>query len=115
MELNIYEYNVTPNLNERDPFNIQLLDNILRINGKIIEDVKKTIAIVNLLEEYKSDIILIASERAGNYKGGRQKCLTVKFETDGEIYRVIGNTPSQDMANLYSKIKEKMIKIIEQQ
>ena len=54
------------------------------------------------------------AEKTENYKGGRQTNLNIKFETGAEIYKIIGNTSSQKMADFYSKIKSEIIKIIEQ-
>ena len=114
MELKLYEYNVSSNINEFDLVNIQLLNNCITMNGNIIEDEDKINAITNLLENYKIEIIKLTSERVPNYKGGRQAGLDVIFETNGEIYKIIGNTPSQEMAEFYYKIKSEIIKIIEQ-
>ncbi len=112
MELKIYEYNVTPNVNEKNEFIVLLVNDKLTINGNNIEGENKIFAIKKLLEENKDNIIALSTEKIENYKGGSQKILTVKFEVDGETYKIIGNTPSQEMSNFYTRIVTEIINII---
>ena len=112
MELKIYEYNVTPNANEKNEFGIYLVNDTLTMNGNNVEDENKIFAVKEVLEENKENIITLATGKIENYKGGRQKILTVKFDVDGETYRIIGNTPSQEMADFYTKIVTEITDII---
>ena len=104
MELIIYEYNVTPNVNEKNEYSVILINDTLTINGNIIQDKNKILTIKKVLEENKEDIIALANEKAENYKGGRQKSLTVKFDDNEKLYSIIGNTPSKEMETLYTRI-----------
>ncbi len=113
MELKIYEYNVTPKIEERNEFSIRLVNGTLTINGRETTEESIINAIKKILLDNKENIIKLASERQENYKGGRQKGFAVKFEVDGEIYRIIGNTPSQEIADFYFKIKSEITNAIE--
>ena len=113
MKLSIYEHNVTPDTSKMNEYKMVLLNNMLKINGDVIEDKDKIIAVEELLENNKEDIIRLASARVYNSKGGRQKMLSIIFEEDGEIYRIIGNSSLQEMNDLYSRIKNEIEKIIE--
>ena len=109
VEVKLYEYNVTPNVNERKEYSVLLVNDTLTINGNTIDDKDKVFAIQEVLERNKQNIIMLSNEETENYKGGRQKCLIVKFETNGEIYRIIGNTPKNEMADFYIKITIKIL------
>ena len=112
MELRIFEYNVTPNVEERNEFGIYLVNDTLTMNGNNVDDENKVFAVKEVLKENKESIITLATGKIENYKGGRQKNLTVKFDVDGETYRIIGNTPSQEMANFYTKIVTDITNIV---
>jgi len=112
MELKVYEYNVTPNVEERNEFGIYLVNDTLTMNGNNVEDGNKVFAVKKVLDENKEKIIALATEKLENYKGGRQELLTVKFEDDGETYRIVGNTPSHEMADFYAKIVSEITNII---
>ena len=88
MELNVYEYNVTPNVDEKNEFRILLANDTLTVNGNNVEDENKVLNVKKLLEENKESIIALANGRIENYKGGRQKNLAVKFDNDGETFRI---------------------------
>ena len=113
MELKLYEYNVTSNVNEKNEFSVLLINDTLTMNGNNIEDENKIFAMKKVLEENKENIITLANGNFENYKGGRQKFLTVKFEEGGESYRIIGNTPSHEMADFYVRIVTEITNIIE--
>ena len=70
-------------------------------------DIQSALELIN-----KENIITLAMEKAENYKGGRQKSLIVKFEDDGESYRIIGNTPSHEMADFYARVVSEVTNII---
>lgn len=110
MKFSLSEYNVTPNLEERDAFSISLNDD-LKYNGQVVGDETKKAAAIEALEKYKSDIIRLSAEPAENYKGGRQKGLVVLFDGDEKKYRLIGNTDLKEMANLYNQIKTELTQI----
>ena len=112
MELRIFEYNVTPNVNEKNEFVILLANDTLVMNGNDMNDESKVVAIKKMLEDNKENIIRLASENAENYKGGRQKNLTVKFDEDGEAFIITGNTPSQEIADFYTKIVTDITNIV---
>ena len=112
MKFKIYEYNVTPNVNEKNEFSVLLVNDTLTMNGNNIDDENKKNTIKKVLEENKENIITLATGNFENYKGGRQKLLTVKFEDDGEIYKIIGNTPSQEMADFYTRLVTEITNII---
>ena len=44
------------------------------------------------------------------YKGGRQKRMNI--EINGKTYTILGNNPNTEIAQLYSDIKEEILKII---
>lgn len=113
MELKIYEYNVTPNINERNEFGILLVNDTLTMNGNETNDESKIVVIKKLLEDNKENIIKLAAENPGNYKGGRQKNLAVKFDEDGETFIITGNTPSQETSDFYTKIVTEITNLIE--
>ncbi|MBR5662746.1 MAG: hypothetical protein IKX00_03715 [Bacilli bacterium] len=112
MELRIFEYNVTPNVNEKNEFTILMANDTLVMNGNEKNDESKVVAIKKMLEDNKENIIRLAAENAGNYKGGRQKNLAVKFDNDGETFRIIGNTPSQEISDFYTKIVNDITNIV---
>ena len=112
MELNVYEYNVTPNVDEKNEFTILLANDTLTVNGNNDEDENKVLNVKKLLEDNKENIIRLAAENAENYKGGRQKNLAVKFDNDGETFRIIGNTPSQEISDFYTKIVTDITNIV---
>lgn len=113
MMFELREYNVTPKIEERNEINIALTGDGIRYNNQIISDENKIKSIVSLLENYKDDILSLNQDRLNNYKGGRQMLLRIKFE-DNNVLCLIGNTPSSEMANLYSKIRNEIVEIIEQ-
>lgn len=113
MELKVYEYNVTPSTTDKNEFSIILVNDTLTMNGNKVEDENKVFTIKKILEEHKENIITLSTGRFENYKGDRQKLLTVKFEVDGEIYRIIGNTPSHEMVDFYNRIVTEITNIIE--
>ena len=112
MELIVYEYNVSPNVAARNEFSIRLVNDELTINGKKIEDEKKVFSVKKVLEENKEEIITLAAKRASNYKGGRQKYLTVKYEDDGEKYMIVGNNSLNEVADFYTRIVNEIANII---
>ena len=112
MELRIFEHNVTPNANEKNEFVILLSNDTLVVNGNEMNDETKVDAIKNVLEDNKENIIRLAAENAENYKGGRQKNLAVKFDNDGETFRIMGNTPSQEVSDFYTKIVTDITNIV---
>ena len=112
MELRIFEYNVTPNVNEKNEFVILLANDTLVMNGNEMNDESKVVAIKKMLEDNKENITRLAVENSENYKGGRQKNLTVKFDNDGENFRIIGNTPSQETSDFYTKIVTDITNIV---
>ena len=113
MKFRLSEYNVVPDPEKRDAVEIQLVDSKLLYNGQQIEDNDKIVAISNFLMNHKDDIVSLNQEKVDNYKGGRQRVLNVQFE-DTDWLWVIGNTPSEAMANLYSELRSELINIIEQ-
>ncbi len=112
MKFKLMEYNVVPNVDERNAFCIQSVDDYILYNEQKITDRDKFDEIKSVLMQYRNEIVKLNSENISNYKGGRQQMLTIQYE-DGEVLRVIGNTPSNEMANLYSELKNKLISIIE--
>lgn len=112
MIFKIYEYNVTPNVNQKDVVSIYLENDKMNMNGQNIEDVNKINSIKKILEDNKERIIAAASQRQYNSKGGRQKMITVKFDENGESYGIIGNGSSKENNDFYTKIVNDVIKII---
>ena len=113
MKFKLSEYNVVPNVEERNAFCIQLIDDYLLYNKQKITDNNKIDEIKNMFMQYKDEVIKLNKEHISNYKGGRQKILSIQYE-EGNVLRINGNTPSIEMANLYSDLKNKLISIIEQ-
>ena len=112
MKIKLMEYNVTPNIDDRNEFNIIVDNEFIMYENQKITDVNKINEIINLLTEYKDIVIKLNNEGISNFKGGRQKFIKIKYE-DSEFLEIVGNTPSVEMSNLYSEIKEKIINIIE--
>lgn len=114
MKIILKEYNVVPNMEERNELNIEIIDDRILYNNQIINGDNKLEHIINLINEYKEDIVKLNNDKIGNFKGGRQKLMNIQFYDDNRIYTIIGNTPSIESANLYNIIKEKLLSIVEE-
>ena len=113
MTFKLSEYNVLPKVEQRDPFSIELTNGELLYNEQKVTDNTKVDLIINMFNQYKDEIARLNSTPASNYKGGRQQAIRIQYE-DGKTFTVTGNTPEEEMANLYLELKNKMISIIEQ-
>ena len=112
MKFSLTEYNVSPKIEERNVFSIQLADDVLLYNGQIM-DSNKIDLVKNLFIEYRETIVLANLEKVSSYKGGRQCNIAIKYD-DGVVLNVIGNTSSINMSSLYSDIKSRLIAIIDE-
>ena len=80
-------------------------------NKQIIDEVKYK-KIIDLIENNINNIIKLDMENINSYKGGLQEIITIQI--DNENYTLIGNTDNQEMKQLYSLIKSKILDIMEQ-
>ena len=108
MKFELKEYNVQEK--DNNIMNITFYSNQLYFNNQIIEN--KIEEVKTILNQYKDTIINLNNKRIDNLKGGIQKILNIQFDNDTYVYRIIGNTPDEENSNLYSEIKEKILKII---
>lgn len=80
--------------------------------NKQINDEVKYKKIIDLIENNINNIIKLNIENITSYKGGLQEIITIQI--DNENYTLIGNTDNQEMKQLYSLIKSKILDIMEQ-
>ena len=79
MKIILKEYNVVPNMEERNELNIEIVDDRILYNNQIINGDNKLEHIINLINEYKEDIVKLNNDKIGNFKGGRQKLMNIQF------------------------------------
>ena len=80
--------------------------------NKTINDENKYNEIVKIIESNIEIIKKLNLENISSFKGGLQQQITIKLENNS--YLVIGNTDNQEMKQLYIDLKEKILKIINQ-
>lgn len=80
-------------------------------NKQIIDEVKYK-KIIDLIENNINNIIKLDMENINSYKDGLQEIITIQI--DNENYTLIGNTDNQEMKQLYSLIKSKILDIMDQ-
>lgn len=112
MKFSLTEYNVTPNLEERNEFKIGFNGTSLFFNGEEVQDDNKVQEVLNLINSYKEQIINLDTTDIQNYKGGRQKSISIIFDDNEQTYRVYGSTPDGNSSNLYETIKNSLLEII---
>lgn len=110
MKMNLYEYNVTPNLENRNELLIKLEDSKITYNDKVISDDNIIDNVYEILDEFKQDLVKYSEIEHTNFKGGRQRRLKVTYD-DVEI-NLIGNTDNNEIANFYNEFKEKILNVI---
>ena len=111
-EIKIDEYNVAYNTKDRDEFNLLITDNYIRKNSEEIKEglENKINEIKDIISKKLKEIELVANSKQMAYKGGRQKRMNI--EINGKTYTILGNNPNTEIAQLYSDIKEEILKII---
>lgn len=87
------------------------LNTIFYKNKQIIDEVKYK-KIIDLIENNINNIIKLDMENINSYKDGLQEIITIQI--DNENYTLIGNTYNQEMKQLYSLIKSKILDIMDQ-
>lgn len=114
MNLSIHEYNVTPDINEKNKFSIQINNNIITYNDIKIENNEILDKINEILLSYKETLLILKNIHHSNYKGGRQKQLSIYCEDIcNEKITLIGNTSNTEIAEFYNTFKNKIISLLE--
>ncbi len=111
-KIEINEYNVACNLENRNSFILVIYDKDIQINEEYIK--KDVISKVNKIKELISnnleEIKTLSNERANTYKGGRQQQMHINFEK--KQYVIIGNCDNKKISEKYLKLKNDILKII---
>lgn len=68
--------------------------------------------VLEVIEDNIDNIKRLNIENINSYKGGLQEIITIQI--DNENYMLIGNTNNQEMKQLYSKVKDDILKIVEE-
>ena len=114
MIFNLHEYNVTPDINKREELIIKVENNKIIYNDFNNDDEHIIGEIKKILISYKDDLLHAKDIKCSNYKGGRQKWITINCkEVCNESITLIGNTDNEEMAKLYDRIKNKLIFLLE--
>ena len=111
MKIYLYEYNITPNIENRNILLINVEEEKVTYNDKIIEDDSLIEELNEIIDNYKESLLKFNEIPHTNYKGGRQRSL--KVNVDGNVIALIGNTDNNEIANFYNEFKEKIITVIE--
>lgn len=68
--------------------------------------------VLEVIKDNIDNIKRLNIENINSYKGGLQEIITIQI--DNENYMLIGNTNNQEMKQLYSKVKDDILKIVEE-
>ena len=74
MNFKLIEYNVVPNISERNTFCIQLVDDYVLYNNQKIIGNEKIDKIKTVFEQYRAEITKLNGEHICNYKVVVNKC-----------------------------------------
>lgn len=110
MKLCIYEYNITPNVENRNELLINVEEDKVTYNDKVIENGELIAELNQIVENNKPTLLDFNEIQHSNYKGGRQRSL--KVEVDGVSIKLIGNTDNNQIANFYNDFKEEIINVV---
>ena len=111
MKIYLYEYNVTPNIENRNILLINVEDDKVTFNDKVIENSKLIEELEEIVANNKNSLLAYNEIPHTNFKGGRQRNLKVNVD-DIEV-KLIGNTENNEIANFYNDFKEQIITAIE--
>lgn len=114
MKIVLNEYNVTPDIDDRNQVFVKIEDDKIVYGNKIYYNAEMIQRINNLLFSYKESILRIKDVKHSNYKGGRQQILKIHFK---EIYDkpiiIFGNTDNEEVSNFYNKLKNEIMSVLE--
>ena len=77
MFIRFYEYNVTPNYDDKNEYGLCVKFGQVYINGNKCLDKEKAATIINLCNEKFVTAVKLAEEENHPYRGGRQRLLTM--------------------------------------
>lgn len=108
--LKIKEYTVS--YENEDSYIVLISNEKIQINNvQVKEDVTaKVNKIKNVVFENLNEINKMYNSVQNSYRGGRQKQIDIRI--NGKDYYIIGNTDNEEAVKLYSILKEKIYKII---
>lgn len=110
ISIRIRENNVSSE--NKEEFLVEIINNNININNQIIDKnvEDKVNRIRDFIKENLSDIELASKSRQSVIKGGRQKQISIYINK--KMYCIIGNTNDEKIKNLYFKLKEEILNII---
>ena len=108
--LKIKEYTVS--YENKNSYIVLITNEKIQINNEQVkEDITaKVNKIKNIVLENLNEIDKISNSVQHSYKGGRQKKIDIRI--NGKDYYIIGNTSNEEAVKLYSILKEKIYKTI---
>lgn len=112
LNLKLYEYNVSPDIERKRSFIIEVNKEKLYVTGYQVKDNLNTkfAAVEKLIIDNLEKIASISQKDVNNYKGGRQESLTINY--NGYDYEIIENTDDLESKTLYNELKEKLLGIL---
>lgn len=111
MKMSLYEYNVTPNIENRNILLINVENDKVVYKDVTIEDNDLIYELKEFIAKNRESLLKYNEIEHSNFKGGRQRILTLNID-DTEI-KLIGNTDNNDIADFYNNFKEELINIID--
>ncbi len=110
MHVKLYEYNMTSNIEDRETLLIDITDDKVIYNDKVLTDMDLIDEIDDLLFIYKDSLLNIKNIAHTNYKTGRQKQLAIANpEISDKPIMMYGNTDEEEIAVFYEGFKNQLI------
>ena len=109
--IKLSEYNVAFHAESRRPLHIAISDDEMHVtNYSSKNNYKENLVVAEkLILDNLEEIQTVSQLNVQNYKGGRQKLITIKYKEN--MYQIIGNTNNERSRNLYNKLKDVLVNL----
>ena len=110
--IKLSEFNVSFRAESRRPLHIAISDDKMHVTNYFSENnFEGNLKIAEkLILDNLEEIQAVSQLNIQNYKGGRQKLITIKYKEN--MYQIIGNTNNERSRNLYNKLKDVIVTLV---
>ena len=104
MNLILHEYNVTPDVTQRNEVSVQIAGGTVLYNGKRAQSAEFAKDVEKLITSAQKPLMQCKGLQPASTKSGRQKMLAIT---------IFGNTDNQEVAAFYNELTRRVIAVVE--
>lgn len=114
MNLILHEYNVTPDVTQRNEVSVQIAGGTVLYNGKRAQSAEFAKDVEKLITSAQKPLMQCKGLQPASTKSGRQKMLAVTWDQLGkDTITIFGNTDNQEISAFYNELTRRVIAVVE--